>query len=73
VRDGETAVDFYPKLTISGLKPKYVYELYQWNDASDYPTDSNFEESKWASKIEITNGNDSTYVYSSPSSIRSDK
>lgn len=73
VRDGEIALDFIPRLTITGLKPHYVYELYQWNDVADYPTDSNFEESNWISKIEITNGDDSTYVYTSPSPIRSDK
>lgn len=73
IRDSEIASDFTPRLVISGLKPHYTYELYQWNDAADYPTDSNFEESNWVSKIEITNGDDTTYVYTSPSTIRSDK
>lgn len=73
VRDGEDAVYFYPRLTINNLKPKYVYWLYQWNDPANYPTDSNFEESKWDDKIKITNGDDLTYVHSSLNPIRSDK
>jgi len=73
VRDNETAADFNVKLTITGLKEKTVYELYQWNGAEDYPTDSNFEESNWVSKIELTSGTTSMMEYKVEGSIRSDK
>jgi hypothetical protein len=73
IRDGETAVDFNVKLTISEIKPNFVYELYQYNDAADYPIDSNFEESNWVSKVELTSSNSSTMEYHTTSPIRSDK
>ena len=53
IRQGESAVFFTPKLSISDLKPQTTHTLYSWDDIKEFPLDSNYEESNWINKKEF--------------------
>jgi len=74
IRDGESATYFTAHLTISDLKENTDYTVYKWDDISEYPTDSNFEESLWIDKQGFNSGNNSEItIEQTEMKVRSDK
>lgn len=50
VRIDEKAIEMEGWLVVNDLTPGKEYVVYRWNDKDNYPTDSNFEGSKYDSK-----------------------
>ena len=71
---GDDAIFFTQHLECMDLEPKTDYVLYNWSSISEFPTDSNFEESNWINKKEFNPGSSTSFKYIEENmKVRSDK